>query len=74
MSQQEKNEEIEDYGDPGVLLADAPVPRWLIFNYILWPIWGIATFYLFWNGSHGWLDRVLLAAVAKGCEHYPSLH
>lgn len=36
---------------------DAPVPRWLIINYIIWPLWGIVWFYYFWNGSYGWLDR-----------------
>lgn len=35
----------------------APVPRWLIVNYIFWPIFGLVWFYLFWNGSYGWLDR-----------------
>lgn len=33
------------------------VPRWLMLSYILLPIWGIIAFYLYWNGSSGWLDR-----------------
>lgn len=36
---------------------DLPIPRWLITTYIVLPIWGIITLYLFWNGSWGWLDR-----------------
>lgn len=50
-------EELETYGDTGIYSADAKVPGWLKLNYILWPIWGIIWFYMFWNGSHGWLDR-----------------
>ncbi len=55
----EKNEqhEIEEYGDPGILSADAPVPTFLKWTYILLPIWGIIAFSLYWNGSSGWLDR-----------------
>lgn len=52
-----EHEELEEYGDVGIASKDAPVPRWLIFNYILWPIFGIVWFYYFWNGSYGWLDR-----------------
>lgn len=33
------------------------VPGWLKFTYIILPIWGIFTFYFFWHGSAGWLDR-----------------
>lgn len=48
---------IEFYGDPQIASGHAKVPRWLIVNYIVWPIWGIIWFYLYWNGSWGWLDR-----------------
>jgi len=56
-SNEHKHSEIEDYGDPGIFSADAPVPRWLKISYITLPIWGIITFFVFWNGSWGWLDR-----------------
>lgn len=49
--------EIDNYDDPDKLSADAPVPRWLFWSYILLPILGIAIFCLYWNGSAGWLDR-----------------
>lgn len=52
-----QHEEIEVYGDEGIESKDAPVPKWLIWTYITLPIWGVITFYLFWNGSQGWLDR-----------------
>lgn len=52
-----EEEEIELYGDPGIASGDAKVPFFLKFSYIFWPIWGIATFYYFWNGSMvGWVD------------------
>ena len=49
--------EIELYGDPGIATFDAKVPTFLKFTYLFWPIWGIITFYFFWNGSLGWFDR-----------------
>lgn len=36
---------------------DAKVPLWLKLTYLILPIWGIFCFYLYWNGSAGWLDR-----------------
>lgn len=50
-------EEIETYGDTGITSKDAKIPPFLIWTYILLPIWGIAVFFIFWNGSVGWLDR-----------------
>jgi hypothetical protein len=49
--------EIELYGDPGIATFDAKVPKFLIATYLIWPIWGMITFYYFWNGSFGWFDR-----------------
>lgn len=57
MSNQESEEHIEIYGDSGIISKDAKVPRWLLLTYILLPIWGICSWYYFFNGSHGWLDR-----------------
>lgn len=57
MDFKEQHPEIEEYGDSAIASKDAPVPRWLIFNYIFWPLWGLVWFYYFWNGSYGWLDR-----------------
>lgn len=49
---------LETYGDPGIASYDAKVPRFLIWTYILLPIWGLATWYFFWNGSSvAWFDR-----------------
>lgn len=50
-------EEIEYFNDPGITSRDAPVPLFLKLTYILLPIWGLITFYIFWNGSVGWFDR-----------------
>lgn len=52
-----KEDEVEDYGDPNIQSYNAKVPFWLILTYIVLPIWGIISFYLYWNGSYGWLDR-----------------
>lgn len=49
--------ELELYGDPGIASYDAKVPKFLLITYCLLPIWGIATFCYFWNGSLGWFDR-----------------
>lgn len=50
-------EEKELYGDPQIASFDAKVPKFLIFTYALLPLWGLMTFYYFWNGSIGWFDR-----------------
>lgn len=52
-----KQGHIEAYGDPGIESRDAKVPTFLKWTYITLPIWGLITFWLFWNGSSGWLDR-----------------
>lgn len=57
MSDKHEHEEPDYYNDPGILSGHAPVPKWLICVYIVLPIWGIIAFALYWNGSHGWLDR-----------------
>jgi hypothetical protein len=49
--------EIELYGDPGIASFDAKVPKFLLIMYLILPIWGLITFFYFWNGSAGWLDR-----------------
>lgn len=51
------SEEIELYGDPGIATFNAKVPLFLMFIYMLLPIWGFFVWYYFWNGSVGWLDR-----------------
>lgn len=50
-------EELEYFGDTGIASAHAPVPRWLLWNYIFWTIFGLVWFVLYWNGSWGFLDR-----------------
>lgn len=54
----EKEEEhLDFYADGSLVSADAKVPKWLKWVYIIMPLWGILWFFLFWNGSTGWLDR-----------------
>lgn len=55
MSQNENEAEL--YGDPGIASYDAKVPKFLLLTYLLLPIWGVVTFFYFWNGSLGWFDR-----------------
>lgn len=50
-------DEIELYGDPGIASYDAKVPKFLLWVYLILPIWGLVNFYYFWNGSTGWFDR-----------------
>lgn len=57
MSSNHEHQESEEYGDTGIRSNDAPIPNWLKWNYIFWIIVGLVGFYLFWNGSNGWLDR-----------------
>lgn len=51
------SEELEYYGDPGIASLDAKVPTYFLIIYVVLIIWGFVTFYFFWNGSAGWLDR-----------------
>lgn len=53
----DQEQEVEEYGDEYIRSYDAKVPKFLIWTYILLPIWGIVTLYVFWNGSIGWFDR-----------------
>lgn len=50
-------EKMDLYGDPGIASYDAKVPKFLLLTYLLLPLWGVVTFYYFWNGSLGWFDR-----------------
>ncbi|MFV0339202.1 MAG: hypothetical protein ACK5MA_01030 [Parachlamydiaceae bacterium] len=52
-----EDNETEFYGDPGIESNNAKIPRWLIWTYLILPIWGLFSLYYYWNGSHGWLDR-----------------
>jgi hypothetical protein len=49
--------EVEEYGDSGIESYDKKIPGWLKFVYFSLPFWGILWLYLYWDGSHGWLDR-----------------
>ncbi len=55
-SEAQEPEHLVIYGD-SILSADAPVPRWLQWTYIILPIWGIIAWAIYWNGSLGFLDR-----------------
>lgn len=50
-------EELDVYGDTGIESKNAEIPGYLKFLYITLPILGIISLYLYWDGSHGWLDR-----------------
>jgi hypothetical protein len=52
-----ESEDIEFYGDTRIASGHAPIPSWLKWVYVILPIQGLLIFYLFWNGSSGWLDR-----------------
>lgn len=55
---QEHNEKVvEEYGDDRIRSFDAKVPTFLKWTYVILPIWGVITLYIFWNGSIGWFDR-----------------
>ena len=60
--------ETESFGDPDIRSADAPIPRFLYWTYILLPIWGGIVFFLFWNGSIGWSDRSYWAELQSAAE------
>lgn len=57
MSSTNEQKEVEEYGDEMIRSYDAKVPPFLKWTYLLLPIWGIITLYIFWNGSIGWFDR-----------------
>ncbi|NGX58394.1 MAG: hypothetical protein K940chlam3_01301 [Chlamydiae bacterium] len=51
-------DELEDDDSvPPYIEVDKGAPLWLNLVYIFVPIWGIVVFFLYWNGSYGWLDR-----------------
>ncbi len=52
-----KNNRLEDSYDGPPPSNNGPIPRWLFWTYIILPIWGLITFYIYVNGSVGWLDR-----------------
>lgn len=56
---QPKNVDTIEYysDDPDIASYDAKVPSFLIFTYLVLPIWGIAMLYVYWNGSIGVLER-----------------
>ena len=47
----------DDDSVPAYKETEPGIPYWLILVYIFVPLWGFVAFYLYWNGSHGWLDR-----------------
>lgn len=51
------SEERDLYGDDKIESKDAKIDNWLKFFYIVLPIWGFISFFIFWNGSTGWADR-----------------
>jgi hypothetical protein len=54
----DNSNDIDTYGGDEVReYRNKPVPQFLKFVYFVLPFWGALWFYLFWNGSAGWLDR-----------------
>lgn len=52
-----EKEELEYYADGSISSKDTPVPKWILFIALTLPLWGIYAFYVYWDGSAGWLDR-----------------
>ncbi len=74
-NENEDTPEVEYYGDPSIESYDAPVPTFLKWTYITLPIWGILVFYLYWNGSWGWLDRGYWRQLQNAAKTtYPIVH
>lgn len=51
------HEEMESYGESEITSLDAKIPKFLLWTYLILPIWGLIAFCYFWNGSRGWFDR-----------------
>lgn len=69
-----EHDELEQYPD-GIFSKDAVVPRWLKLTYLTLPIWGVITFFIYWNGSHGWLDRGYWDQLQKAANtQYPMIN
>ena len=69
-----EHDELEQYAD-GIFSKDATVPGWLKLTYFSLPIWGIITFFIYWNGSHGWLDRGYWSQLQKAANTtYPTIN
>lgn len=49
--------ELEFYGEAGIASFDAKIPKFLFVLYLFLPLWGLISFFFFWNGSTGWFDR-----------------
>lgn len=50
-------EELDLYADGSITSSHGKIPLWLWCFYLLMPLWGIVWLYIYWNGSHGWLDN-----------------
>jgi hypothetical protein len=53
----ENEEDVFNYGDERIASAHNKVSPFLKAVYIIMPIWGIIWWFLYWNGTSGWLDR-----------------
>lgn len=52
-----EEDSLENYGDDSISSYHGIVPAWLKFQYFFWIAWGIVWFFLYWNGSWGYVDR-----------------
>jgi hypothetical protein len=57
MERDEEQKEIEYFAGGLISSKNEKVPKWLFYLYILSIAWGIVWFFLYWNGSTGWIDR-----------------
>lgn len=71
-SQKDYDSYAELYGDPGIASKNARIPRWLVFVNWFCVFIGLCVLYLYWNGSHGWLDRGYWGELQKAANtQYP---
>jgi hypothetical protein len=58
MRSSKKSDPVIHYADGEIEeFEGTPVPRFLKWVYLILPIWGIIWFWLYWDGSSGWLDK-----------------
>jgi hypothetical protein len=58
VNNEDPNDEFDSYSGGEIIeYKSSKTPLFLKITYSLLPIWGLITFYLFWDGTFGWLDR-----------------
>lgn len=57
MTHSHEEDSIDYYGDEHITSYHGKVPLWLKIQYVFWIAWGVVWFFLYWNGSWGYLDK-----------------